>query len=308
MTACDALSASPQTGRGRGETVQGQTGVPQPGHVDFAARSAPAASRAVSARPPCAGIGASEIARGLAAWYRTPAGRALRVQLQQVLDTLLEGVFGYYGVLVGWGAMDSRLLEASPIKRRFVLGPTRGTNGVLAVPEALPLQRDAIDLVVLFHALEYSPRPHAVLREVDRILIPEGHVVVVGFNPWSRFGLWRITRRQRAPWCGTFYSSARIRDWIALLGFELKSVHVAAPRGHALHGLDRRFPLPLFGPVHVHHAIKRVATLTPLRAAWPGTAALLPGKAPEPTLSQPKAARQARASGPRPASPTSLRS
>ncbi len=246
---------------------------------------------------PCAGASAQEVATGLSAWYRTPAGRAVGGQLQGVLDPLLEDVFGYYGVVVTVGAASRKLLRASPIKRRFILGGIRGDCDALARADTLPVQTDSVDLVVLHHALEYSRDPHAVLREVDRILIPEGHLVIIGFNPWSRFGLWGLLQRRRPPWCGSFYSGSRVRDWIALLGFELKAVHVVAARGHGVRHPERPFTRLGGGPIHVHHAIKRVATLTPLRPAWRARAALLPGKAAEPTLSEPKAARVAPAPG-----------
>ncbi len=247
-------------------------------------------------RKPCVPLEAVDVARGLDAWYRTPAGRAVRAQLHAVLDPLLQGVFGYHAVLIGAGGLDRRLLRDSPIKRAFLIATVPGAGDVVAAPEELPVQSDSVDLVVLFHALEYSADPHRVLREVDRMLIPEGQLIVVGFNPWSRFGLWRLMQRRRAPWCGSFYSSGRIRDWLALLGFELKSVHVATAHGHAAGSGARHFAGALLGALHIHHAIKRVATLTPLRAAWRATGSLLPGNAPEPTLSQPKAAR----AGPQP--------
>lgn len=240
---------------------------------------------------PCEGLSAQEVATGLSAWYRTSTGRAVRRHLHSVLDPLLEGVFGYYGVVVAAGAADEALLRATPVKRGFILGVARGGADLLVRSEALPVQTDSVDLVVLFHALDYAADPHAVLREVDRILIPEGHVIVVGFNPWSRFGLRRFLHRRRSPWCGAAYPGGRVRDWIALLGFELRSVHGVGARGAVARNPEHPFSIWAAGSLHVHHAVKRVARLTPIRSPWRAASSLIPGKAAEPTLHQPKAAR-----------------
>jgi SAM-dependent methyltransferase len=46
------------------------------------------------------------------------------------------------------------------------------------------------------HALEFHDDPHQILREVERVLIPEGELIITGFNPISIWGL-----RQRLPNC-----------------------------------------------------------------------------------------------------------
>ena len=72
------------------------------------------------------------------------------------------------------------------------------------------------------HALEFSDDPHQILREVERILIPEGQVIITGFNPLSLWGLKRrINRSGNFPWHGSYLSMRRLRDWLKLLGFEV---------------------------------------------------------------------------------------
>ncbi|CAN0507526.1 unnamed protein product, partial [Phaeothamnion confervicola] len=120
------------------------------------------------------------------------------------------------------GLPEYPYLRANRIAYRCVTG-SDGPVGVRSDPCALPLQTASVDLVVLPHTLEFSSNPHQVLREVSRVLMPEGHVVLSGFNPWSLWGVRRLATRREGvyPWCGQFINLPRIKDWMALLGFEL---------------------------------------------------------------------------------------
>ena len=97
---------------------------------------------------------------------------------------------------------------------------------------ALPFPEASLDLVVLPHTLELNTDPHATLREVERVLVPEGRVVICGLNPASLWGL----RQRRAhlyrrlgfgelylPNAGEFIGYWRLRDWLRLLSFEVES-------------------------------------------------------------------------------------
>ena len=162
------------------------------------------------------------------AWYRLSPGQWLLDTECAQLAELLPDLFGYHVLQVGCLA-EADLLGSSRITHRVVLaGDAESAGGavapgVYARPDALPIAADAIDVVVLAHTLEFEADPHGVLREAERVLIPEGHVVILGFNPWSLWGLWRLVlkRRARPPWCGHFISLLRIKDWLALLGFEV---------------------------------------------------------------------------------------
>ena len=98
---------------------------------------------------------------------------------------------------------------------------------------ALPFADDSLDLVVLPHTLELSPDPHATLREVARVLVPEGRLLIFGLNPNSLWG-WRQTRarfwrcfwhtRLFLPESGEFIGTSRLRDWLHLLNFETEPI------------------------------------------------------------------------------------
>jgi SAM-dependent methyltransferase len=134
----------------------------------------------------------------------------------------------------------------------------------------LPLATHSIDLVLLPHVLEFAAEPHAILREVDRVMMPEGRLVIVGFNPWSLWGLRSALgfSRNEIPWNGRFVSLLRVKDWLALLGFDVNAgrlVGYAPPFDNAK--LRRRFGFmepagdrwwAVGGAVYMLQAIKRV--------------------------------------------------
>jgi SAM-dependent methyltransferase len=238
----------------------------------------------------------------LRAWYASPLGRTLLACEQAELDRVLPNLFGFYLVQVG-AVMDEYLLGSSKVRLQVVLDrdwPVARTTplpgpvlGVYAHGGMLPVQSDSIDVVVLPHTLEFEPEPHETLREVERILVAEGHVVILGFNPWSIWGLWRLVRwkrKEHPPWSGTFRGILRIKDWLALLGFDVvlsRSAFFRPPLHHAgmmrrllwLERLGTRF-WPYLGGVYIIVARKRVVTLTPIRPRWRPRRSLLPDAKP----------------------------
>jgi SAM-dependent methyltransferase len=163
------------------------------------------------------------------------------------------------------------------------------------VDDALPVQADSVDVLVLPHVLEFARSPHAVLREAERILIPEGHLAILGFNPWSWYGLWRRAAgwRGRLPWRGRFVGMTRLRDWLTLLGFEIERCEklsfrppLSRPPLHArleiMERLGQHF-WPVLGNVYFVLARKRVVAIRPVRARWARQRRLPAGGVIEPT-------------------------
>lgn len=224
-------------------------------------------------------------ARSIDDWFATDLGRRLLNAEMAVLHEILPHLFGYHLVQIG-GIKTECLLVSSRIMHRCLLHTTKVTQSfnthsqVCANLEALPFISDCIDVVVLPHVLEFSPSPYAILQEVERILIPEGHLVIIGFNLLSFWGGWRFLtlKRHSLPWCGHFLSLLRLREWLGLLGFSLashKTFFFLPPINHenvlkytvSLEKIGSRLAWH-FGAVYVVVAKKRVATLTPLRPKW----------------------------------------
>ena len=215
---------------------------------------------------------------GLSAWYATPAGVHYLDGVRAALSCTVPGIFGFHAVHAGPDISGVDLLEGSRINRRFRMNGEGSTlRGLL---ESLPFAADSLDLLLLVHALEFSDNPHQILREVERALVPEGHLLIVGFNPFSQMGLARFARLGRGvePWRGRYYSRRRICDWLALLGFDVLEVRYAGfvpPFGSdglvtRLAFLDRLGArwLRKIGGVYILLARKRVTTLTPIRPRW----------------------------------------
>lgn len=228
-------------------------------------------------------------------WFEGDLGRYLRGEEERLLGCLLPDLFGYHALQVGRVTGDN-LLASCRIRHCCIVDADRpdvpGLSPLRAHPEQLPLGKDSIDLVFLHHGLDTAPSPHALLREAARVLIPEGHLVIVGFNPWSLWGLWRLFRLPRAaplPWLRRPLSPQRLADWLTLLDFEvvgLEGVCFVPPftspglrrRFAWLEALGRRY-WGQAGASYILLARKRVSCLTPVemrrRTLYPAPAPLL---------------------------------
>lgn len=189
-------------------------------------------------------------------WLDGPGGRYLLAWEQAQLDHAVTDAFGFHALQLGLPELDA--LRANRMPHRWVVNDapvvpasltadtpadagisTQAQDAPVALAsdfEALPFPSDSIDLVVLPHALEFAHDPHQLLREVERVLRPEGRVVVTGFNPASLWGLRQRLSRARLgiglgrghpylPREGEFIGYWRLRDWLRLLGFSLEAGH-----------------------------------------------------------------------------------
>ena len=161
---------------------------------------------------------------GLDAWLASAPGRYVLDWEQRQIDGIVTDIFGFNALQLGLPQGDFLRTNRIPLRQR---GGELGPVDVLCNYTALPFASNSIDLVVLPHILEFSDEPHQILREVERILIPEGQVIVVGFNPLSLWGLKRkLDRSGEFPWNGSYLSMNRLKDWMKLLGFEVDRGHL----------------------------------------------------------------------------------
>jgi SAM-dependent methyltransferase len=218
-----------------------------------------------------------------AQWCREPLGALLTAEERRLLAGVAPGLFGYHLLQLGALGDDVAYLESCPIHARTLAMPVPvgvvGAPVLCAEPERLPVGADTMDAVLLPHTLDLADDPRQVLREVERVLVPEGRLVAVGFNPWSLWGVRRLLgARGRAPWSGHFIGYPRLHDWLSLLGFGIDRVEVlmfgppvGSPALQArLAFLDRvgERLLPMVAGVYVVLAVKRVSTLTPVKLPW----------------------------------------
>lgn len=252
---------------------------------------------------------------GLQNWFQTPRGLYMLDWERAQLDQVVADIFGFHALQLGLPALDA--LRANRMPHRWLASdiadsasplpaaaanPSDGTTSqgtgqrspsarprvALACDfSALPFPANSLDLVVLPHALELHPDPHATLREVERVLVPEGRVVICGVNPVSLWGL----RQRRAhlyrrlgfgslylPQEGEFIGYWRLRDWLRLLSFEVESGRfgcyrpaVAEARWLArFQWMDKAGARwwPIFGAVYFLVAVKRVRGMRLLGTRW----------------------------------------
>lgn len=208
-------------------------------------------------------------------WFEAELGRYLLAREQHFFENAVCDVFGYHAVQIGLSRHD--FLAASRIPLKVIAG-----RDLLFDCCNLPLESNSIDLLVLPHVLEFSENPHQILREVERVLMPEGRVLLSGFNPFSLWGARKLFNRHEAgfPWSGNFISLPRMKDWFALLGLEVASGKLCcyAPPFEQEKWL-RRFEFmeaagdrwwPISGGVYFLQAIKRVRGVRLLKPAWNG--------------------------------------
>ena len=219
----------------------------------------------------------------LAAWLTTPPGRYLLAWEQAQLDRVVADVFGFHALQLGLPELDG--LRANRMPHRWVALDRLAGDGtppraiaLLTQGDALPFDERSLDLVVLPHALELARDPHQTLAEVERVLMPEGRLVILGFNAASlwglrqRGGLMRRALGGKAPLFlprpGDFIGYWRLRDWLRLLSFEVEGGRFGAyrPALRSERWLERFAWMdrigdrwwPVFGAVYMVQAVKRV--------------------------------------------------
>jgi SAM-dependent methyltransferase len=246
-------------------------------------------------------------------WLRTPPGAYLLNWERAQFDQTVSDIFGYHALQLGLPELDALLVnrmphrwlatETLPSQAPDVSDSVADTDAArdqtaraaassrkvafLTDAGALPFPESSLDLVVLPHTLELSADPHATLREVERVLVPEGRVVISGFNPVSLWGLGR--RHYRSPDVATvqppylpgtseFIGYWRLRDWLRLLNFEVESARFGCyrpafasqkwlDRFHWMDAAGERW-WPIFGAVYFLGAVKRVHGVRLLEASW----------------------------------------
>jgi SAM-dependent methyltransferase len=233
-----------------------------------------------------------------AGWTASPAGRYVLGWEQQQLDRIVSDVFGYHALQLGLPQLDA-LRENRMPGRGLVLDPAIAASAPCVPPPArepgdlslppgtyapegrstvwcdlldLPFEAQSVDLIVMPHTLEFTNDPHRLLREAERVLMPEGRLLIVGFNSLSLWGArqsaGRLTGRPFIPARHDLIAFTRLKDWIKLLGFELERGRfgcyrppLSTDKWLARHAFmeaagDRWWPI--FGAVYLVTAIKRV--------------------------------------------------
>jgi SAM-dependent methyltransferase len=221
----------------------------------------------------------------LSIWFRTPLGKAVFSLEKEQLENILPELFGYHILQFGY-TTKLDFLHSSRISNKIVLfledsEINKEINmSIRTTAEDLPVMRDSVDVVLLPHVLEYSKDAHKLLREIDRVLIPQGYAVIIGINPFSLWGAWHMLFCwwSKMPWGGHLISVSRMKDWLSLLDFEIEKIKYfffSPPLSNEkllknFLPLERlgKYCYPMFGGLYIVIAKKRIAPLMPIRMKW----------------------------------------
>ena len=237
---------------------------------------------------------------GLPDWLETPPGAYLLAWERAQFDLAVSDVFGYHALQLGLPELDA--LQANRMPHKWLSlsamsglapgqaapgGMASGRAALIADPPSLPFPESSLDMVAMPHTLELCGDPHSALREVARVLVPEGRVVISGFNPASLWGL-----RQRRdhfnqrfgrdalflPGAGEYIGYWRLRDWLRLLDFDVESAHFGCYRPalgnqkwlDRFDWMDRAGKRwwPIFGAVYFLVAVKHLRGMRLLEPGW----------------------------------------
>ncbi|CEN56055.1 Methyltransferase type 11 [Candidatus Methylopumilus turicensis] len=211
-------------------------------------------------------------------WLGSPIGCYLLNEEQALFDDVVSDIFGFNAIQLGF--LQADLLRNSRVPLVLKASETKGD--LLCETQQLPISSNTMDLVLLPHTLDFSINPQQTLREVERVLVAEGHVVITGFNPISSWGLRRFVSKRcassSAMWHAHFLSALRIKDWLNLLGFEIVGVRMACyklplqstqwlQRFDALDRLGARY-CPMLGGVYCIVAKKRILGMRIIKPNW----------------------------------------
>ncbi len=226
-------------------------------------------------------------------WYQSPLGQYLFEDLKSMMEPVLATSFGYYSLQIGCTDHSSLLLDSCRVKHHFNLGGVNADIDVQAHASLLPIANDSVDLIVLMHYLSNTKEPHAVLREASRVLIQEGKLIIIDFNPLSLWGVRHFFQSwlEHAPWSGHYYTARRLKDWMNLLGFDQQKhyrVGYVLPIQHLsvtrhLNWLEKGLKswVKFSAALNVLVYSKNISPMTPIRHHWV-TRKLLPGKVARP--------------------------
>ncbi len=232
----------------------------------------------------------------LSTWYQTPVGRLIGAELVARIAKLADESFGYHALTVGAVLPEApalRIRRHEQVAATMMELPYWGDGGLLADFDALPIASESVDLLIALHVLETDRDPHDLMRELDRVLRPEGHMLIVGINPLS---VWHLVSRlgRSSLLAGSHHAPWRVVDWLKLLGYDIHGIShwggvcpTARPRVYEKTRAWRALSARGLGIMHgfyVIDAVRRVSTPTAIRPAF-SLPALLARPAPASTAS-----------------------
>jgi SAM-dependent methyltransferase len=203
--------------------------------------------------------------------YQTPRGKLLQAleagYLRRSITVSCQQVVLQIGGL-GWENefIDCTLYQSFTILDAKKLGHETARK-IQAKAHHLPLQSESVDMVILPHLLEFDAHRFQTIREVERVLKPEGILLILNFNPWSLWVRYQYLwdKKMADSWKAHFISRSRILDWLKLLNFEVTGgSEFSLDSVHSTQGKLIANRHSTFATAYAIKAIKRRYQLIPL--------------------------------------------
>lgn len=151
-------------------------------------------------------------------WFACTKGQKLLSLEKPLINKALNYYFGRY--LVDYGPLVTEYTGIKDIREFVSLGCIGSDADIFTEEQSWPILTEGADIVVLRHSLDFAYSPHDLLREAARCVRPGGHILIIGFNPYSVWGAFRrchfgLLRKSNS------ISHWRLMDWLKLLGFSI---------------------------------------------------------------------------------------
>ena len=219
----------------------------------------------------------------LSDWISSTLGERVLAAEAKCLSLYLEQIKGDCLLFLG-DPLQKNLLKESRFKQIIAISPNYDPaismhNLICARYEELPIAPNSISAVLLPHTLDFSDDYRRVLNEVNAVLQAEGDLIIIGFNPFSLFGIRHIfSSHKKTPWLGKFRSVWRIKKWLRELNFSvIRKEYIfyeypletyKVPKWVKFLAWLVKMVCPVCGGVYVIHAKKKVFGMTKLTVNW----------------------------------------
>ena len=208
-------------------------------------------------------------------WFKSPLGQYLLNLEYGYINPVVMDTFGFYAIQMG--NFDIDFLDHSRIPNKFSLNSNHAD--LMASTEALPFVEASVDLIIAPHILEQMAEPYELLKEIHRVLMPEGRLIISGFNPMSLWGIKRLLSFDiDYPWNTKFIPLSKIKEWLPIIGLEMVEGKMGCyvppiqqsswlKKLHTMEKLGDRW-WPMLGGFYFLVIQKRVHGMTPIRPLW----------------------------------------
>ena len=208
-------------------------------------------------------------------WFKSPLGQYLLNLEYGYINPVVMDTFGFYAIQMG--NFDIDFLDHSRIPNKFSLNSNHAD--LMASNEALPFDEASVDLIIAPHILEQMAEPYELLKEIHRVLMPEGRLIISGFNPMSLWGIKRLLSFDiDYPWNTKFIPLSKIKEWLPIIGLEMVEGKMGCyvppiqqsswlKKLHSMEKLGDRW-WPMLGGFYFLVIQKRVHGMTPIRPLW----------------------------------------